>query len=441
MSDHQNEVPSLLSDPQLPKKNNKTLKVGMTLAIMAIALLVYFIQDEQQQNLLKEEALTAAFLQLDSLSNELDKRILTISKLGGEIDTLVGIKQKLEEEKKYFLNRDQRQKIKLGTLRDKVEGYRQLLLIKDEEINQLTQINEQLTTENIELKNETQVLNQSINNIKLEKKDLNQKVQLLSRLKIEDFIIEHEGFEENEAGEITPINIKEINKKIRFFVEERYPEIVEYTRNIIWDSYKTFLSPSDIYHFHTFIAQVKVNDLERLKYVEVIYNPFVKKVKGDFEWIAEDEEFYLVDEKEEKKDNAADLIELGISNQEQKPGLENFVSEHQGFLDVMEQKNLKDSEIVPVNVKEINKSIRAFVKSSYSNVEYTRNIIWDSYTSFISPFDKFHHHNFVAQVKVKDVKRLKYLEVFYNPKTEKVTSDFVWIESDEEFFRVKESEE
>jgi hypothetical protein len=188
MSNHQNEVPSL-SEPQLPKKNNKALKIGMTLALMAIALLAYFIQEEQQQNLLKEEALTAAFLQLDSLSNELDKRILTISKLGGEIDTLVGIKQKLEEEKKYFLNRDQRQKIKLGTLRDKVEGYRQLLLIKDEEINQLTHINEQLTTENIELKNETQVLNQSINNIKLEKKDLNQKVQLLSKLKIEDFII------------------------------------------------------------------------------------------------------------------------------------------------------------------------------------------------------------------------------------------------------------
>jgi hypothetical protein len=263
----------------------------------------------------------------------------------------------------------------------------------------------------------------------------------LQRVKIEDFIIEHQGFEENEAGEITPINIKEINKKIRFFVEERYPEIVEYTRNVIWDSYKTFLSPSDIYHYHTFIAQVKVNDLDRLKYVEVMYNPFIKKVKGDFEWIPEDEEFYLIDEKEEKKDNAADLNELGISNQEEKPGLQNFVSEHQGFLDVMERKNLKDSEIVPINVKEINKAIRAFVKSTYGNVEYTRNIIWDSYTSFISPFDKFHHHNFVAQVKVKDVKRLKYLEVFYNPKSEKVTSDFVWIETDEEFFRQKKTEE
>ena len=260
------------------------------------------------------------------------------------------------------------------------------------------------------------------------------------RVKIEDFIIEHQGFEENEAGEITPINIKEINKKIRFFVEERYPEIVEYTRNIIWDSYKTFLSPSDIYHYHTFIAQVKVNDLDRLKYVEVMYNPFTKKVKGDFEWIQEDEEFYLIDEKEEKKSNAADLIELGISNQEQKPGLGDFVSEHQGFLDVMERKNLKESEIVPINVIEINKAVRAFVKSTFGNVEYTRNIIWDSYTTFISPFDKFHHHNFIAQVKVKDVKRLKYLDVFYNPKTQKVTSDFVWIESDEEFFRLKKTE-
>ena len=35
-------------------------------------------------------------------------------------------------------------------------------------------------------------------------------------VKIEDFIVEHTGFEENEVGEITPINIKEINKKIRF---------------------------------------------------------------------------------------------------------------------------------------------------------------------------------------------------------------------------------
>jgi hypothetical protein len=44
----------------------------------------------------------------------------------------------------------------------------------------------------------------------------NQSVSSQDIIKIEDFIIEHTGFEENEVGEITPINIKQINKKIRF---------------------------------------------------------------------------------------------------------------------------------------------------------------------------------------------------------------------------------
>ena len=176
---------------QFPKKNNyRILKIGIGLFLLIIALLVYFIQNEKEQNLLKEKALANAFLRLDSISNELDERILTISKLGGEIDTLIGIKQKLEEEKIYFLNKDRRQKVKLSTLQDKVDGYRELLLIKDEEINQLTQINEQLTTENIELKNETKALNKSINDIRFEKNNLNQKVKLLSKLKIENFQID-----------------------------------------------------------------------------------------------------------------------------------------------------------------------------------------------------------------------------------------------------------
>ncbi len=48
---------------------------------------------------------------------------------------------------------------------------------------------------------------------------------------------------------------------------------------------------------------------------------------------------------------------------------------------------------------------------------------------------------FIAQVKVEGIKRLKYLEVFYNPTNEKVTTDFQWIADDEEFFRVPKSEE
>ena len=69
------------------------------------------------------------------------------------------------------------------------------------------------------------------------------------------------------------------------------------------------------------------------------------------------------------------------------------------------------------------------------------NVICDSYTTFLSPFDKYNFHVFIAQVKVENIKRLKYLEVFYNPATEKVTTDFKWIAEDEEFFRVPKSDE
>ncbi|MGC6421625.1 MAG: hypothetical protein ACON47_08255 [Flavobacteriaceae bacterium] len=121
----------------------------------------------------------------------------------------------------------------------------------------------------------------------------------VQKVVIEDFIEQHQGFEENDEGEIIPINIKEINKKIRFFVEEKYSN-VEYTRNIIWDSYETFISPFDKFHYHTFICQIKVKELQRLKYLEVTYNPLDGKVNSDFEWYEEQEEFYPKKEIEEK---------------------------------------------------------------------------------------------------------------------------------------------
>ena len=100
---------------------------------------------------------------------------------------------------------------------------------------------------------------------------------------IEDFVAEHQGLEENESGEITPINDREINKKIRFFIEESFVN-VEFTRNIIWDNYRTFISPYDRHHLHTFIVQVKVQGHDRLKYLEVTYYPRTQKVESGFDW-------------------------------------------------------------------------------------------------------------------------------------------------------------
>ena len=121
------------------------------------------------------------------------------------------------------------------------------------------------------------------------------------RVSIGDFVTEHEGLEENDQGEIIPINDREINKKIRFFIEEKYKN-VEYTRNIIWDSYETFISPYDRYHYHTFIVQVKVEGHKRLKYLEVNYYPINSSVDSSFEW---DENVFEFEEVIVEKEAAA----------------------------------------------------------------------------------------------------------------------------------------
>ena len=121
------------------------------------------------------------------------------------------------------------------------------------------------------------------------------------KITIPDLKAQFDLLNENEAGEIDPINDKEINKKVKFFIEEKFLN-VEYTRNIIWDSYETFLSPFDRYHYHTYIVQVKVEDVDRLKYIEVKYNPNTDKIESNFEWNEDIEDF---EELEEEKEAAA----------------------------------------------------------------------------------------------------------------------------------------
>ena len=118
------------------------------------------------------------------------------------------------------------------------------------------------------------------------------------KITIPDLKAQFDLLNENTAGEIDPINDKEINKKIKFFIEEKFLN-VEYTRNIIWDSYETFLSPFDRYHYHTYIVQVKVKDVDRLKYIEVKYNPNTDKIESSFEWNEDIEDFEEVEVEKE----------------------------------------------------------------------------------------------------------------------------------------------
>ena len=256
---------------------------------------------------------------------------------------------------------------------------------------------------------------------------------------IDDFITEHEGLD-HQNGEIVPININEIKRKIRFFIEEKYPDVVEVTDNIIWDAYHTYTSHSSRYHYHTFIVRAIVKNTDRIKFVEVKYNPFNQLVYGDFRWDNENQTFYLEEEALRKERNKPDLIMLEIANQSRTPSLKDIVSEHEGFLQMIRLKNQGQNGLVPLDVETINGQIKAHVNDKYKNIEYTRNIIWNSYTTFMSPYSKHHYHSFIAQVKVKGIRIIKYLELFYNPVTKRVTSDFVWVEEEQEFLRIKSTE-
>lgn len=172
-----------------PEKKQKDLTlvfVGVALLLIGV-IIFYYYQNEKlaEQNIAQTEEMNSTLLRLDSISSELNKKILTISQLGGEIDTLLKVQAQLEADKKDLITQRNSERNYSQNLKARVSGYKELLLMKDEEISELKKIAEKLMSENTELKVEKQVLNQSIENINQEKEKLQEKVAVASKLKIE----------------------------------------------------------------------------------------------------------------------------------------------------------------------------------------------------------------------------------------------------------------
>lgn len=169
------------------KNQNRNIVIGVIVFILA-SVIVYFVIENMRISAEKEQReieLNNTVLQLDSISGELDNRIRTIEELGGEIDTLLSIRAQLETEKKELLDLDKRRQKNISQLRDRVGGYQELLLLKDEEIKQLKVLNEQLLTENTDLKNEKNELNQNLQAVNQQKEQLAQQVALAGKLRME----------------------------------------------------------------------------------------------------------------------------------------------------------------------------------------------------------------------------------------------------------------
>ena len=165
--------------------------------------------------------------ELDSISILLGDKILTISQLGGEIDSLIIIKENIEKEKKEFRSRAFTQ---INKLQGKVEGYKELLIAQDEEINKLKLINEQLYDENKDQKVEINTLNSTISEINKTKETLQVKVNYASRIELKN--IEIFGISKNGRNYKNSFKNRLVNKiKIDIEIEENEIAKIELKKN------------------------------------------------------------------------------------------------------------------------------------------------------------------------------------------------------------------
>lgn len=172
-----------------PKKSSKVLII--VVVALAVFLVAALVVNFMRENDLKERnaELMVAYSQLDSIGNEMQSKIVEIEQLGGDVEELSLMRDSLMMEKESLLEARTRSNKQIRDLKSRVEGYRELLVMKDVEISELKKVNENLVVENIELKTERNELNQNLRAAKQTEEKLVEKVQIASRLEIENIVV------------------------------------------------------------------------------------------------------------------------------------------------------------------------------------------------------------------------------------------------------------
>jgi cell division protein ZapB len=179
-------------------ENKKNNKLGLIIAFLAILVIIQGVKwylDHQKKSELKTELasrdleLEETMNKLESISNELQLKIEEISKLGGDVEELRLAKEELEAERDKLQESSDVGWARLYKIRDKVEGYETLLKEKEEEIQRLTAVNEELLSENTDLKVTQNQLSDSIQELAETSEKLGEKVAIASTLKAENIKI------------------------------------------------------------------------------------------------------------------------------------------------------------------------------------------------------------------------------------------------------------
>lgn len=179
--------------PAEPKKaSNKTAIIIALLSIIVIIQSIKIYLDYQEKVEVKvqlattEEDLATTMQRLNEIQSELKQKITELEKLGGDITELEKAKAEVDAELNRTRNRTSKN---IKELKDRVEGYEQLLKLKDEELDKLKSLNKELFSENRNLKTTQNVLSDSINRLSKSTDELATKVAIASQLKAENIAV------------------------------------------------------------------------------------------------------------------------------------------------------------------------------------------------------------------------------------------------------------
>lgn len=211
-----------ITSVRAPKGPNKGAIFIALLVIIIIIQSVKIYLDTQDKVELKaenastEQELATTLQRLTEIQKELDLRIVEIQKLGGDITDLQKAKAEVEQQLKA---RTQASGKLIRELKDKVEGYEELLKVKDEEIEKLKSVNKELLSENVNLKTQKNQLGDSLNKLEKKRTELESKVALASQLKAENFKIV--ALNDRNKERDSPFRARQIAKlKVEFSIGE-----------------------------------------------------------------------------------------------------------------------------------------------------------------------------------------------------------------------------
>jgi cell division protein ZapB len=203
----------------------KKSKAGIIISLLAIVVLIqsvkiYFDYSDKKEIIEQkadvEEDLAGTMQRLKEIQAELDLKIKEIDKLGGDVKELQRAKAEVDTQLKRSVSRSTKA---IKELKDRVEGYEELLRLKDDEITKLKETNQSLFTENRQLKTQKNALNDSINRLATNREELAGKVALASQLKAENITVHSVNSKGRERE--SPFRARQLEKlKVDFTLAE-----------------------------------------------------------------------------------------------------------------------------------------------------------------------------------------------------------------------------